>query len=67
VAIDRTKRELAVILHADVAGYSKLMERDEDLMIFPHDTGHRVKDHIMIRNEVIDEEATRPDQGDQNG
>jgi adenylate cyclase len=31
VAIDRAKRELAVILHADVAGYSKLMERDEDL------------------------------------
>lgn len=27
----RTKRELAVILHADVAGYSELMERDEDL------------------------------------
>lgn len=27
---DRTKRELAVILHADVAGYSELMERDED-------------------------------------
>ena len=28
---DRSKRELAVILHADVAGYSELMERDEDL------------------------------------
>ena len=28
---ERTKRELAVILHADVAGYSELMERDEDL------------------------------------
>ena len=28
---ERTKRELAVILHADVAGYSALMERDEDL------------------------------------
>jgi class 3 adenylate cyclase len=28
---ERTRRELAVILHADVAGYAKLMERDEDL------------------------------------
>ena len=28
-------------------------------LIFPRDTGHRVKDHIMIRNEVIDEEATQ--------
>ena len=28
---DRSKREFAVILHADVAGYSELMERDEDL------------------------------------
>lgn len=28
---ERSKRELAVILHADVAGYSALMECDEDL------------------------------------
>lgn len=28
---ERAKRELAVILHADVAGYSRLMEREEDL------------------------------------
>ena len=28
-------------------------------MIFPRDTGHRVKDHIMIRDEVIDEKATQ--------
>jgi hypothetical protein len=27
-------------------------------LIFPRDTGHQVKDHIMIRNEVIDEKAT---------
>lgn len=31
MATERTRRELAVILHADVAGYSALMERDEDL------------------------------------
>ena len=28
---ERAKRELAVILHADVAGYSQLMAREEDL------------------------------------
>ena len=28
-------------------------------LILPRDTGHRVKDHIMIRNEVIDEKATQ--------
>ena len=28
-------------------------------LIFPRDTGHQVKDHIMIRNEVIDEKATQ--------
>ncbi len=30
-----------------------------NVLIFPRDTGHRVKDHIVIRNEVIDEEATQ--------
>lgn len=34
----------------------------EDSMIFPRDTGHRVKNHIMIRNEVLDEEATQKSQ-----
>ena len=31
MAGDRAPRKLAVVLHADVAGYSSLMERDEDL------------------------------------
>jgi hypothetical protein len=30
------------------------------LLIFPHDTGHRVKDHIMtmIQDEVLDKKGT---------
>jgi hypothetical protein len=28
-------------------------------MILPHDTGHRVKDHIMTRSEVIDEDRAQ--------
>lgn len=32
MALDRVHRELAVILHADVAGYSRLMERNEDVV-----------------------------------
>ena len=31
-------------------------------LILPHDTGHRVKDHIMIQNEVLNEETTQETQ-----
>jgi hypothetical protein len=28
-------------------------------LIFPHDTGHRVKDHTMIQNEMLNEKTTQ--------
>jgi hypothetical protein len=28
-------------------------------LIFPRGTGHRVKDHIMIQNEVLNEKTTQ--------
>lgn len=43
--------------------YVERQPRDDELishdLIFPWDTGHRVKNRIMIRNEVLNEKTTQ--------
>ena len=53
---NRKKRELKRAKRTTPGGRTPLGDKG---LIFPHDTGHRVKDHIMIQNEVLNEKTTQ--------